>query len=188
MAGDEATQDQLDRLAAAALEHYDLSPDATATLINVSENWTYRIDDPATGRSAALRVHRPGYHDAGEIESELAWLEALRAGRRHRDASRRAHARRARGCTRCRSTASRPAQRRAVRVARRGGADGRGRAVVPAPRRRLRAHARALARAGRGRRRSRASRWDYATTLGANGHWGRWQDGLGMAPRTPSRC
>ena len=23
-------------------------------------------------------------------------------------------------------------------------------------------------------------RWDYDTTLGANGHWGRWQDGLGM--------
>ncbi|HEY3764561.1 MAG TPA: phosphotransferase, partial [Gaiellales bacterium] len=23
-------------------------------------------------------------------------------------------------------------------------------------------------------------RWDYATTLGADGHWGRWQDGLGM--------
>jgi len=23
-------------------------------------------------------------------------------------------------------------------------------------------------------------RWDYATTLGPDGHWGRWQDGLGM--------
>ncbi len=22
--------------------------------------------------------------------------------------------------------------------------------------------------------------WDYETTLGASGHWGRWQDGLGM--------
>ena len=42
MAGDMATQDQLDRLAASALAHYDLSPDATASLINVSENWTFR--------------------------------------------------------------------------------------------------------------------------------------------------
>ena len=24
--------------------------------------------------------------------------------------------------------------------------------------------------------------WDYSTTLGPNGHWGRWQDGLGMTP------
>ncbi len=24
--------------------------------------------------------------------------------------------------------------------------------------------------------------WDYDTTLGASGHWGRWQDGLGLGP------
>ncbi len=24
--------------------------------------------------------------------------------------------------------------------------------------------------------------WDYETTLGPHGHWGRWQDGLGMTP------
>ena len=24
--------------------------------------------------------------------------------------------------------------------------------------------------------------WDYERTLGAGGHWGRWQDGLGMGP------
>jgi Ser/Thr protein kinase RdoA (MazF antagonist) len=24
--------------------------------------------------------------------------------------------------------------------------------------------------------------WDYSTTLGPSGHWGRWQDGLGMTP------
>lgn len=47
-----------------------------STLINLSENHTYRIDAP-TGRSV-LRLHRPGYQTAGSIESELAWLEALR--------------------------------------------------------------------------------------------------------------
>ena len=47
-----------------------------ATLINLSENHTFRIDAPA-GRTV-LRVHRPGYHTAASIESELAWLEALR--------------------------------------------------------------------------------------------------------------
>lgn len=47
-----------------------------ATLINLSENHTFRIDAPA-GRTV-LRVHRPGYQTAASIESELAWLEALR--------------------------------------------------------------------------------------------------------------
>ncbi len=47
-----------------------------ATLINLSENHTFRIDAPA-GRTV-LRVHRPGYQSAASIESELAWLAALR--------------------------------------------------------------------------------------------------------------
>lgn len=47
-----------------------------ATLINLSENHTFRIDAQA-GRTV-LRVHRPGYQTADSIESELAWLAALR--------------------------------------------------------------------------------------------------------------
>ncbi|RYE87099.1 MAG: hypothetical protein EOP19_05140 [Hyphomicrobiales bacterium] len=50
--------------------------DGRATLINLSENHTFRIDAPA-GRTV-LRVHRPGYQSAASIESELSWLEALR--------------------------------------------------------------------------------------------------------------
>ena len=53
-------------------------PDAALTLLNVSENATYAVDDPATGERTVLRVHRHGYHDGPEIESELAWLDALR--------------------------------------------------------------------------------------------------------------
>jgi Ser/Thr protein kinase RdoA (MazF antagonist) len=49
-----------------------------ATLINVSENHTFRIDLPSGGRFI-LRVHRPGYQSAAAIESELEWLNALRA-------------------------------------------------------------------------------------------------------------
>lgn len=60
------------------LADYDFSPRAACKLVNVSENWTYRIDDPDTGRSAALRVHRPNYHSREEIESELMWVDALR--------------------------------------------------------------------------------------------------------------
>jgi len=50
---------------------------ATATLINLSENHTFRLDTP-DGRHHVLRVHRPGYHTRQGIESELAWLAALR--------------------------------------------------------------------------------------------------------------
>ena len=53
-------------------------PDAEITLINVSENATYRVDDPATGERFVLRVHRLGYHSTQAILSELDWLEALR--------------------------------------------------------------------------------------------------------------
>ena len=74
-------QAAIDRLAAEALGRYRLDPESTVRLINVSENWTYRIDEPATGRAFALRVHRPGYHTASEIDSELRWIDALREDR-----------------------------------------------------------------------------------------------------------
>ncbi|HVW92150.1 MAG TPA: phosphotransferase, partial [Devosia sp.] len=48
-----------------------------ATLINHSENHTFRIELP-DGRRYALRVHRPGYQSARAIESELEWVLALR--------------------------------------------------------------------------------------------------------------
>ena len=54
----------IDDLAAAALAHYGLSPGATATLCNVSENHTFRVEDPASETGYALRVHREGYRTA----------------------------------------------------------------------------------------------------------------------------
>jgi Ser/Thr protein kinase RdoA (MazF antagonist) len=46
--------------------------------MNVSENATFAVDHPGTGERTVLRVHRHGYHDKPDIESELAWLDALR--------------------------------------------------------------------------------------------------------------
>lgn len=69
---------RLQELATQALSHYELSPEATAALINLSENATYRVDDPSAGKRWALRVHREGYHSKAAIASELAWLTALR--------------------------------------------------------------------------------------------------------------
>lgn len=59
----------------AARAGWEIPPAATATLINVSENLTYRLE--ADGWRRILRVHRPGYHSRAAIESELAWLAAV---------------------------------------------------------------------------------------------------------------
>lgn len=67
-----------DPFARTALTPFGYPVDAQISLLSLSENATYRIDDPASGRTAVLRVHRTGYHSPGAIESELAWLQALR--------------------------------------------------------------------------------------------------------------
>ena len=46
--------DRLDELATAALTRFALDPDAAVTLCNVSENHTYRVEDP--GRRRSLRA------------------------------------------------------------------------------------------------------------------------------------
>ena len=66
-------------VAARALAAYDVSPDATLRLLNLSENATYAVEDAATGDRSILRVHRRNYHRPHEIESELDWLAALEA-------------------------------------------------------------------------------------------------------------
>jgi Ser/Thr protein kinase RdoA (MazF antagonist) len=174
-------QQRIDDLAAAALARYGLAPDAIATLCNVSENHTYRVDDPATGRRYALRVHRPGYHSAEEIASELTWIDALRED----------------GAVDTCVAVETPEGERVVEVA----ADGAGArnvvlfewlpGVAPDPEgddvvdgfrtlgavsARMHAHARAWNPPPGFIRPA----WDYERTLGAAGHWGRWQDGLGM--------
>jgi Ser/Thr protein kinase RdoA (MazF antagonist) len=67
-------------VAEAALRSFDLAPDSTLRLLNLSENATYAVEDAATGKQSILRVHRKDYHQRHEIESELLWLDALRHG------------------------------------------------------------------------------------------------------------
>lgn len=69
---------RLENLAERALDAYDLPSAARTKLINLSENATYRVEDPANGKRWALRVHREGYHSKTAIASELAWAKALR--------------------------------------------------------------------------------------------------------------
>jgi Ser/Thr protein kinase RdoA (MazF antagonist) len=175
--------DGIDAIAAAALPRFGLSPEATATLCNVSENHTYRVDDPESGRGYALRLHRPGYRTAAQIASELDWIDALRED----------------GAVDTCVAVAAPGGERVVAVS----ADGAGErnavlfdwlaGVTPDPEgaeviegfrtlgavsARMHAHARAWRRPPRFAR----PHWDYEHTIGPAGHWGRWQDGLGMGP------
>lgn len=50
---------------------------AVPRLLNHSENHTFLFSAP-NGRAYTLRVHRPDYQNAASIESELAWVRALR--------------------------------------------------------------------------------------------------------------
>lgn len=54
-----------------ALPAYGLAEDTPLTLLNHSENETWRAGN------LILRLHRQGYHSKPEIASELAWLTAL---------------------------------------------------------------------------------------------------------------
>jgi len=68
----------LQALANDALPLWDVPADATARLINVSENVTYLVES-ATGYKAILRIHRENYHTERAIACELAWIDALGA-------------------------------------------------------------------------------------------------------------
>jgi Ser/Thr protein kinase RdoA (MazF antagonist) len=173
-------QAAIDRLAAAALGCYALDPDSSVRLINVSENWTYRVEEPG-GRAFALRMHRPTYHTAAEIASELDWIDALREDGVVETAH--AVAGVAGDCV-CQVRTDDLSERNVVLFEWLAGempdADAHdlmpGFRTLGAVSARMHAHARAWSLpAGFAR-----FRWDYETTLGPHGHWGRWQDGLGM--------
>jgi len=63
-------------LATASLPLWDVPVDATASLINLSENATYLVQSPS-GHRMVLRLHREGYHSRRAIACELAWMAAL---------------------------------------------------------------------------------------------------------------
>lgn len=66
---------QLQILAEQAIQHYSAQYQGTVKLLCQSENATFLV---ATSTAKyALRIHRPNYHTKQDIESELAWLDAL---------------------------------------------------------------------------------------------------------------
>ncbi len=69
--------DTLAQLAKSALPCYGFPGSCELTLVNLSENATFKVTAP-DGRSWALRLHRPGYHSRPAKASELTWLTDLR--------------------------------------------------------------------------------------------------------------
>jgi Ser/Thr protein kinase RdoA (MazF antagonist) len=65
-------------LARRAAPQYGISPDCRLQLYPLTENWTFRLEPPS-GDPLVLRMYRPGGRSAVEIQSELAWMSAIRA-------------------------------------------------------------------------------------------------------------
>jgi Ser/Thr protein kinase RdoA (MazF antagonist) len=72
---------RLRRVAQAALPHYGLGG-ARLVFIAYSENAIFGVETPqghdAPRERYALRVHRPGHQTEASLDSELAWMAALR--------------------------------------------------------------------------------------------------------------
>ena len=172
---------RLKSLAEQAVRRYALPSTASVQLINLSENATYRVDDPATGSKWALRVHREGYHSPTAIASELQWLIALKdsgaaltptpiPGLDGELIQTVAHE-------------GLPRPRNVVLFAWEEGkepaaTDAAGFETLGEITARMHAHVRNWQRPPWFERHT----WDFETSLGSRPHWGRWQDGMGVSP------
>ena len=168
-----------DAVARRALAEFDFSAEVQIRLITLSENATYLVTDPATDRTGVLRVHRENYHPAASIESELLWLDALRA-EAGIDTPVPIPARDGR---RVITLTHDGRERHVVCFEMIGGAEPDEVAIDPADFRtlgsltaRLHAHSRRWVLPESFQRFS----WDWEHTLGAAPRWGRWQDGIGI--------
>ena len=171
----------LHRMVAGSLAHWGLSPATRVSLLNLSENATFALDDPAAARELVLRVHRIGYSSAQEIRSELLWMEALR---RDGVIETAAPLKGVNGdfVQTLVSPAGR-ASRHAVAFERLPGREPD--AGADAPRwferlgeltARMHVHSRAWALPSGFRRK----RWDMDAMVGDGGYWGSWREGQGL--------
>ena len=178
-------QQRIDELARAALEPFGLDPDSTVTLCNVSENHTYRVEEPSSGPAASHceSTARATGTSRRSSPSSPGWMRCAttRWWRLRRPCGPRTDAASSRsrcpvstratwlcstGCPahRLTSTTARPRSRSSRRSAR----SQRGCTATFAPWRRPADFAR--------------PRWDYDYSIGPLGHWGPWRDGLGIGP------
>lgn len=172
--------EELTAFAEGALAGFGLHPRTRLRLLNISENGTFAVDDPDQGRSV-LRVHRDGYQSAEAIRSELAWIAALREAR---VVDTPAFLPGVDGAPVVLSTLPDGRARHVVRFAWVDGVEPHAERLASdfehlgAIAARLHWHARTWRRPPGFTRFT----WDCETAIGEAGHWGRWQDGLGVGP------
>jgi len=71
-------RDVFDAVAEILLNEYGMSDTHKVELLQLSENITYLVRNKSTNKKEyVLRVGRPGYHSARELQSELAWIREI---------------------------------------------------------------------------------------------------------------
>lgn len=182
---DVAVVEQLVPVARRALAEHGVHPETTLTLLNVSENATFAVDDPQTGLRTVLRIHRQGYHEQADIEAELTWLTALRNDTGIRTPT----------------VLPTPDGRRVLSVPEEGCSNSRYvvhfeflPGVEPTPRDEglpaafellgsITATMHDHVLQWRRPRRFRRFSWDYDGAFGREARWGRWPDGMAVGPQ-----
>jgi Ser/Thr protein kinase RdoA (MazF antagonist) len=174
---------RLDSLARSALPRWDLPGDSEIRLLNLSENATFSVTPPGRERSVVLRIGRPDYSTVAEVASELTWIEALAAQQVVRTAP---VLRTVDGQTVVEmSTSELPRPRPCVAFGLVPGQAAPEEGDLTAQFHTLGELAAALHGHARGWQPPtgfQRRRWDFHTTVGDRGIWGRWQDGIGVRP------
>ncbi len=172
---------KLHEFAADAVVKFGYPEGSDVHLLNVSENATFRVTNPATGEHTILRIHRPNYHTSDAIQSELDWVSALREVQLVRTP---AILPSGSGHSVITAQDSSGEERHAVMFEFMQGVEPTEDRLVDdfvqlgAITARLHNHSKQWTRpAGFNR-----MVWNMETALGPNGHWGSWRDGLAMGP------
>ena len=172
---------KLHEFARDAVAKFGYSPESEVSLLNISENATFKVVDSNTGTDTILRIHRPFYHTAQAIQSELDWVQALREVQLVRTP---AILPAGSGEQIILAQDSTGEERHAVMFEFMPGVEPTEDRLVDDFKTLGAITARLHDQSKQWNRPSNFFRftWDFETALGPNGHWGSWRDGLAMGP------
>jgi Ser/Thr protein kinase RdoA (MazF antagonist) len=68
----------VEAVARRAATRYGFTDRARLSSYELTENWTFKVEEDAGPAPAVLRLYRPGGRTQAEVRSELAWMTALR--------------------------------------------------------------------------------------------------------------
>ena len=172
---------KLHEFAKDAVAKFGYSPESEISLLNISENATFKVVDSNTGTDTILRIHRPFYHTAQAIQSELDWVQALREVQLVRTP---AILPAGSGEQIILAQDSTGEERHAVMFEFMPGVEPTEDRLVDDFKTLGAITARLHDQSKQWNRPSNFFRftWDFETALGPNGHWGSWRDGLAMGP------